>query len=446
MAFKRLRIHDSIRSQAGKAMKSSKNASLIEELRTLVDAVENVTRGLVTREQQQQLFISRINTISDVRTLNLLTEVCEVDHPAFSDAASVRAEVVSFTMTRKANVSDWIDNATHDLDESREEVTDDMENWDLADFRRQYLALLNVQAIRSRTESGKGEASEVRGGSRGDDNGSDEIEGEEHVENIPDATGNETSSTGTYSEIELSYALSYINKLKKRFRNRPEVYKQFLEILRMYQHESLPLQRVHVEVTELLRTEEDLVEEFKVFLPEPMNQAEKHAQLSSSVVDDTDKSSTEPLPLSQEVKPTHVSLSLTARAVNTIVPETAPLSEIAMGLDMNDAETLRYYSELSMYKYSTRRDTLAFSTHLGAESRNKVADIAERFGLIHDRIVLGNDTVQLIVRRPCQDSDDIHDGDYANTNNDDQEEDGDRVFKSTIEESIEAIEPQGLIA
>ncbi|KAI1323375.1 prion-inhibition and propagation-domain-containing protein [Xylariaceae sp. FL0255] len=88
-AFKRLRIHDTIRDQANEVVKSSvwdfydqKYSTLIEELRTLVDAVENVTRDMVTKEQQQ-LFISHVNTISDIRTLNMLTEACEVDHQHF---------------------------------------------------------------------------------------------------------------------------------------------------------------------------------------------------------------------------------------------------------------------------------------------------------------------------------------------------------------------------
>ncbi|KAI0970553.1 prion-inhibition and propagation-domain-containing protein [Xylaria arbuscula] len=433
MAFRRLRIHNSIRDQADKAMKSSvwvfydqkKYASLIEELRTLVDAVENVTRDLVTREQQQQLFISRINTISDVRTLNMLTEVCEIDHPTFSDAASIRAEVISLTTTRKADVNDWIDNATSDLNESQEEVTDDMENWDLADFRRQYLALLNVQVVRSRTEPGMGDFSKVGGGSRGDDNGRRENEDEEHVEKFSEETGKDTSSTRIFSEndlepggsVDFNYAIYYINKFKRRFSGQLKVYKKFIEILRMYQLESMPIRSVYIEVKELLGPETDLFEEFKVLLPESMNRAEKHAEPPKFM------------------------------AVNTMVPETAPLSEIATGLDMKDAETLRYYSELSMYKYGTRRDALAFSPHLGPESRARVADIAERFGLSHDIIILGRNTVQLIVRRPHQESDGNHDSDNANANanNDDdkegeEEEDSDRVIKFTIEEIMDMVE------
>ncbi|KAI0403146.1 prion-inhibition and propagation-domain-containing protein [Xylaria palmicola] len=576
-AFKRLRIHDTIRNQVSEAMASSvwvfydqkKYASLIEELRTLVDAVEKVTRDLVTREQQQQLFISRINAISDVRTLNLLTKVCEDDHPAFSDAASVRAEVISFTTTRKADLSDWVDNATNDLDEPQKEVTDDMENWDLTDFRRQYLALLNVAAARSRTESGMGEFSEDQSsGSGGDDNDHNVGEDGKNVETTAKPTGKDTSSTGLFSEndlkrggpVEFNHAIAYINKIKKRFSQRPEVYRQFLETLQTYQRESMPLQEVYAKVIDLLGPETDLVEDFKFFLPASVNQTGKHAQLPESqlkghtkgstaeidlkmqllvsvglgnsedastleppqmntkrtmirddalryldtveahsvqapgtynmfldimkdykshaidtseviyrakslfaghevlirgferflppgysMADDSGKSTTKTLPTFLRVEPLHVSSTSAANGgaevVNTMVPDTAPLLEITMGLDMKDAETLRYYSELSMYKYGTWRDTLAFSPHLGPESRDRVVDIAERFGLSHDKIILEDNTVQLIVRRSHPDSDDVYGSDSANVNNAaaDDKDINDSDDEATVEESTEMI-------
>ncbi|KAF2965211.1 hypothetical protein GQX73_g8361 [Xylaria multiplex] len=583
-AFKRLRIHDALRSQANKAVMSSvwvfydqkKYASLIEELRTLVDAVENVTRDLVTREQQQQRFISRINAISDIRTLNLLTEVCEIDHPAFSDAASIRAEVISLTTTHKADVTDWIDKATNDLSETQEDATDDMENWDLADFRRRYLALLNVQAVRQRTELGMGEFSEDRGdGGGSDNNGRDEGNNYGHGETTAKATAGGNLSARMFSEhdlqrggpVEFDHAMAYVNKIKKRFAPQPRIYRRFLEILQAYQREHMSIQYVYVEVMDLFGPETDLAEEFKFFLPESASRVGKHVQLPKSQpkegakvsTDDIDVGmqilvsailrdgdditvsetapqisskkdpvlndaleyldlikahfeeapdvynmfldimkafknrdldtpgvinrvvtlfagreelirsfetflppgysvadyggkSTDMLPLSQEVKPPHASSASTAgggaKAVNTMVPDTAPLLEITMGLDMSDAETLRYYSELSIYKYGTRRNTLVFSPHLGPESRNRITDIAERFGLSHDKIMLGNNTIQLIVRRPHQDSDDNDNSDNASINMDDDDDDDDdgRVVKFTIEDSTETIEPKGLVA
>ncbi|KAI0202295.1 prion-inhibition and propagation-domain-containing protein [Astrocystis sublimbata] len=561
-AFKGLRMHNTIRNQASAVVRSSvwviydqkKYASLIEELRTLVDAVENVARDLITREQQQQLFISRINAISDVRTLNLITEVCEVDHPAFSDAASVRAGVISFTTTHKADLVDWIDNATNELDESQERITDTMEDWDLDDFRRQYLALLNIQALRSSNKSGMGDIPEHRGGdSESDDSNLDEGDDDNNIETSAKTIAKDTSSTRMFSEddlrrggpVQFKDAMAYVNKIKDRFSQRPHIYMQFLRILQNYQREARPIQDLYSRVIELFGPEGDLIEDFKHFLPEstkhvqrPKSQLNDHTEglaaninaglqtlvatalkdskdtsisvsetpplLNSessqtlndalqfldlvkaecgedprvynmfldimkdfkdqvldyprvlhrvqalfkghevlikgfetflppahTITNDDEKPTTKPSLPSEEVQLPHVSsYSATgnlAMAVNTMVPDTTPLSEIVMGLDMEDPETLRYYSELLVFKYGTGRDMLAFSPHLGPESRSHIADIAERFGLSHDEIVLVNNTVQLIVCRPHQgignsDDDDDRDNSNAGVDGDDSDD------------------------
>ncbi|KAI6251425.1 Paired amphipathic helix protein pst1 [Erysiphe necator] len=68
--------------------------------------------------------------------------------------------------------------------------------------------------------------------------------------------------------VEFNHAISYVNKIKNRFQERPEIYKQFLEILQTYQRESKPIQDVYTQVTHLFNTAPDLLEDFKQFLPE----------------------------------------------------------------------------------------------------------------------------------------------------------------------------------
>ncbi|EPQ61647.1 Component of the Sin3p-Rpd3p histone deacetylase complex [Blumeria graminis f. sp. tritici 96224] len=68
--------------------------------------------------------------------------------------------------------------------------------------------------------------------------------------------------------VEFNHAISYVNKIKNRFQERPEIYKQFLEILQTYQRESKPIQDVYAQVTHLFNTAPDLLEDFKQFLPE----------------------------------------------------------------------------------------------------------------------------------------------------------------------------------
>nr|POF20010.1 transcriptional regulatory protein sin3 [Quercus suber] len=68
--------------------------------------------------------------------------------------------------------------------------------------------------------------------------------------------------------VEFNHAISYVNKIKNRFAQHPDIYKQFLEILQTYQRESKPIQDVYSQVTRLFSTAPDLLEDFKQFLPE----------------------------------------------------------------------------------------------------------------------------------------------------------------------------------
>ncbi|XP_067329660.1 paired amphipathic helix protein Sin3b isoform X2 [Anolis sagrei] len=78
--------------------------------------------------------------------------------------------------------------------------------------------------------------------------------------------------------VEFNNAISYVNKIKTRFLNHPEIYRSFLEILHTYQKEQLSSkgrpcrgmseEEVFTEVASLFRGQEDLLSEFGQFLPE----------------------------------------------------------------------------------------------------------------------------------------------------------------------------------
>lgn len=75
--------------------------------------------------------------------------------------------------------------------------------------------------------------------------------------------------------VEFDHVISYVNKVKARFAQQPHIYRQFLDILQVYQRESKPIQDVHVEVTQLFLNEPDLLEDWKQFLPESAAHAKK---------------------------------------------------------------------------------------------------------------------------------------------------------------------------
>ncbi|KAJ7242561.1 hypothetical protein B0H12DRAFT_1132175 [Mycena haematopus] len=69
---------------------------------------------------------------------------------------------------------------------------------------------------------------------------------------------------------EFNHAIQYLNKIKARYADDPNTYKQFLDILQTYQKEQKHLQdsQVYVQVQHLFKDAPDLLSEFKAFLPE----------------------------------------------------------------------------------------------------------------------------------------------------------------------------------
>ncbi|CAN8101622.1 unnamed protein product [Discula destructiva] len=84
--------------------------------------------------------------------------------------------------------------------------------------------------------------------------------------------------------VEFNHAISYVNKIKNRFQDKPEIYKQFLEILQTYQREQKPIQDVYAQVTTLFNAAPDLLEDFKQFLPESAAQTRGVGQRPEDVL------------------------------------------------------------------------------------------------------------------------------------------------------------------
>jgi len=68
--------------------------------------------------------------------------------------------------------------------------------------------------------------------------------------------------------MEFNRAVSYVNKIKNRFIDAPAKYKEFLDILQRYK-QSKPIKDVYAEVRELFDGQADLLDEFRLFLPDP---------------------------------------------------------------------------------------------------------------------------------------------------------------------------------
>lgn len=304
-AFKKMDISDGLRGKLKAAGQTSiwvlhdrrKGELLIDELRTLIDGVENVTKHLVSREQQQQLLISHITTISDVRSLQMITGVCEQDYPALSDAASARADALSTAADQDTDIHQWINDANF-LDDSNE----DPDSWDLPELRRRYVELRQAtQTFRPlephSTASGATEADDRLSDKTKDwPNESDRSSGQLQV--LPSSVENSTASGYTHYEIgagalvqnsqeyspgaigekrkdyhgEVSLAIlnvtvEFLEKLQRRSQFSPEIYTRFLEAMKIFQQQDDDTLRAIFRVATILHSNLDFVHQLCVFIP-----------------------------------------------------------------------------------------------------------------------------------------------------------------------------------
>ena len=77
--------------------------------------------------------------------------------------------------------------------------------------------------------------------------------------------------------VEFNHAVNYVAKIKHRFREQPQIYSEFLDILHDYQAKRT-IEEVYHRVQKLFGNEPDLLAEFRYFLPEnPANAAKPAA-------------------------------------------------------------------------------------------------------------------------------------------------------------------------
>jgi paired amphipathic helix protein Sin3a len=90
-------------------------------------------------------------------------------------------------------------------------------------------------------------------------------------QNISVKSQDQQTNTRHKAPVEFNHAINYVNKIKMRFLKEPEIYKRFLEVLQTYQKEQRPINEVYSQVKVLFKNAEDLLNEFKQFLPDNGN-------------------------------------------------------------------------------------------------------------------------------------------------------------------------------
>ena len=80
-------------------------------------------------------------------------------------------------------------------------------------------------------------------------------------------TVNSTGGAINYTDA-LQKAAIYVNRIKGHFHERPDHFRQFLELLRLHKTNMIAVQDVYNDVSNLLSGSQELLNEFSMFLPE----------------------------------------------------------------------------------------------------------------------------------------------------------------------------------
>ncbi|KAJ6032230.1 hypothetical protein N7540_002962 [Penicillium herquei] len=148
LSFKDIKVHNESRSEQARVVKRGlwviydrkKFTALVSEIKEFIDGLLNITKDLASLESQDRAIRSRITTINDEDTLDMVADVCKIDYPSFSDAASVRAEAITLSTNLKDIIHHWVDDVEDD-DSYDTETLNEIESSTTTELKHKVLRL-----------------------------------------------------------------------------------------------------------------------------------------------------------------------------------------------------------------------------------------------------------------------------------------------------------------
>lgn len=86
-----------------------KFVGLIADVRSFVDALQEITRPISTVAKQEGMLRYGIQQINNVDTLEIIAEAFQVDYPDVSDAASIKMDDLTVATSRRLEIEEWVD-------------------------------------------------------------------------------------------------------------------------------------------------------------------------------------------------------------------------------------------------------------------------------------------------------------------------------------------------
>ena len=95
------------------------------------------------------------------------------------------------------------------------------------------------------------------------------------------SSSNNNANSSNFQRLKVEDALSYLDQVKFRFGNQPQVYNDFLDIMKEFKSQSIDTPGVIARVSSLFRGHPELIVGFNTFLP-PGYKIEVHSNDSVS--------------------------------------------------------------------------------------------------------------------------------------------------------------------
>ena len=83
----------------------------------------------------------------------------------------------------------------------------------------------------------------------------------------PGGGGGSASGSAQFQRLKVEDALSYLDQVKYKFGNQPQVYNDFLDIMKEFKSQSIDTPGVIARVSQLFRGHPELIVGFNTFLP-----------------------------------------------------------------------------------------------------------------------------------------------------------------------------------
>jgi hypothetical protein len=100
----------------------AKFCKLIDEVKSFIDPLKDLTASISSVAAQNRNVTQRIQRINKPEALDLISEVCEIEYPEISNAASQKLNLLSMATDRVHEIADWADQVDDETDKGLEDI------------------------------------------------------------------------------------------------------------------------------------------------------------------------------------------------------------------------------------------------------------------------------------------------------------------------------------